>query len=184
MESEPGHKNFCRAVDYRRTLYRADGTNPLTFSIATKCYPRCPSRQSREWSRYAKMQTTNYHATGAFTHLNSVKLLLTTWLCSLCCQMENEQAHKAICRAADSRMTLYQAGRATQLILQRCHEVLSEISIARVEKMVKSNETEDQTLLIFLQIDFEKVAEVAGYGNRGVACIMFTRMMAKSESGG
>ena len=50
--------------------------------------------------------------------------------------------------------------------------------------MVKSNQTEDQTLLIVLQIDFEKVAEVTGYANRGVARIMFTRMMAKIESGG
>lgn len=44
--------------------------------------------------------------------------------------------------------------------------------------MVKSNETENQPLLTFLQIDFEKIAEVTGYANKGVARIMFTRIMA------
>lgn len=35
-----------------------------------------------------------------------------------------------------------------------------------------------------LQIDFEKVAEVTGHANKGVARIMFKRMMAKIESDG
>ena len=60
--------------------------------------------------------------------------LPTTWFCSLHCQMENQRAHMAACRAADARRTLYRAGRTCELIFQCCHEVLSKITIARVEK--------------------------------------------------
>ena len=61
-------------------------------------------------------------------------LSATTWLCSLHCQLEYEPAHKAACRAADSRRTLYRAGRTTQSIFQCCQEALSKTCIARVEK--------------------------------------------------
>ena len=39
-------------------------------------------------------------------------------------------------------------------------------------------------LAISLQIDFEKVAEITGHANKGVARIMFKRLMAKIENGG
>ena len=31
LEHEPGHKNFCKAADFRRTLYRAGRTTQLIF---------------------------------------------------------------------------------------------------------------------------------------------------------
>ena len=61
----------------------------------------------------------------------------TTWFCSLHCQSEYELAHKAACRAADCRRTLYRVGRTTQLVFQRCHETLSKILVTRNEKTGK-----------------------------------------------
>ena len=64
-------------------------------------------------------------------------LMATTWFCSIHCQLEFEPAHKTACKAADSRRTLYRAGRTTQLIFQRCHEALSKTLITKIEKTGK-----------------------------------------------
>ena len=60
--------------------------------------------------------------------------LATTWFCSYKCQVEHGPRHRAACRAAECRRTLYRAARTTQLIFQRCREVLLDISIAEVER--------------------------------------------------
>lgn len=75
-----------------------------------------------------------------------------TWYCSPNCQIQDWRKHKAACRLAQDRRSIYRAGRTAQLAFYRYLEQFFDLGIAHVEK-----KGDDIYLYEGLYDDFDKL---------------------------